>query len=150
MWPMWQAMVMSRRLGVQIAAFAGVTLAAVMLTAILAVDHPAKFWRHRIADISLMHGWVPATVQTISAVVLVGAIGWRTRRWRVLQVPLAFVLGVILAVWAHWDIASTGIAGDPTPRALWIPADSSTARTVLPAMMPVPGEAGRSSTLAPP
>jgi len=119
-WPMWQAMVMSRRLGVQIAAFTGVALAAVMLTAILAVDHPAKFWRHRIADISLMHGWVPATVQTISAVVLVGAIGWRTRRWRVLQVPLAFVLGVILAVWAHWDIASTGIAGDPAPRALWI------------------------------
>jgi S-formylglutathione hydrolase FrmB len=109
-WPMWQAMVMSRRLGVQIAAFTGVALAAAMLTAILAVDHPAKFWRHRIADISLMHGWVPATVQTISAVVLVGAIGWRTRRWRVLQVPLAFVLGVILAVWAHWGIGLTGLA----------------------------------------
>ena len=30
------------------------------------------------------------------------------------------------------------------------PADSKTARTVLPAMMPVPGEAGRSRIFAPP
>ena len=30
------------------------------------------------------------------------------------------------------------------------PADSKTARTVLPAMMPVPGEAGRSKIFAPP
>ena len=29
-----------------------------------------------------MHGWVPITVQVIAAIVLVAAIGWRNRRWR--------------------------------------------------------------------
>ena len=67
-----------------------------------------------------MHGWVPATVQVIAAVVLVCAIGWRPRRWRVLRLSLALVVGVVLAVWAHWYIGSMGVASDPAPWALWI------------------------------
>ncbi|RAU89926.1 esterase family protein, partial [Mycobacterium colombiense] len=29
---------------------------------------------------SLMHGWVPATIQVLAAVVLLLAVGWRSRR----------------------------------------------------------------------
>ena len=39
-------------------------------------------------SLSLIHGWLPAAVQAITAVVLVGAIGWRSRRWRVLWLPV--------------------------------------------------------------
>jgi S-formylglutathione hydrolase FrmB len=34
--------------------------------------------------------------------------------------PSALALGVVLAVWVRWYIASAGITGDPAPRALWI------------------------------
>ncbi len=33
---------------------------------------------------SLMHGWVPGVVQAVSVAVLLMAVGWRSRRWRLL------------------------------------------------------------------
>jgi len=30
---------------------------------------------------SLMHGWIPTTIQVMAAVVLTLAVGWRSRRW---------------------------------------------------------------------
>jgi S-formylglutathione hydrolase FrmB len=98
---------------------AGCALGAVLVIAIIAAD-PAQPLRHHISQLSLMHGWVPPTVQAITAAVLVCAIGWRSRRWRVLWLPVALVVGVVLALWAHWYIGSAGVAGDPAPRALWI------------------------------
>jgi S-formylglutathione hydrolase FrmB len=78
---------------------------------------PAQPFSHHI---SLMHGWVPVTAQVITAVVLVMAIGWRSRRWRLLWLPMAALVGVGAAVWAHWYIASDGLAGDPAPHVLWV------------------------------
>jgi len=69
---------------------------------------------------SLMHGWVPIMVQAVTAVVLVLAIGWRSRRWRLLWLPVAGAVGVAVAGWAHWCIADDGLADEPAPRALWV------------------------------
>jgi hypothetical protein len=57
-------------------------------------------------SLSLIHGWLPAAVQAITAVVLVGAIGWRSRRWRVLWLPVLVASGAVLAVWAQRARAS--------------------------------------------
>ena len=39
--------------------------------------------------LSLLHGWVAPTVWAVAVVVLVLAIGWRSRRWRLLWLPVA-------------------------------------------------------------
>ena len=41
-----------------------------------------------------MHGWLPITVQAIAALVLIAAIGWRNRRWRLVWLPWAALVGV--------------------------------------------------------
>jgi S-formylglutathione hydrolase FrmB len=71
---------------------------------------------------SLMHGWVPMTVQVVAAIALGLAVGWRSRRWRLLWLPVAAVVGGMAACGAHWYIADTGLATEPAPRALhvWI------------------------------
>jgi S-formylglutathione hydrolase FrmB len=69
---------------------------------------------------SLIHGWVPVTVQVIAAVVLVLAIGWRSRRWRVIAVPVALVAGVALTAALFWFIKDQGLADDPAPVGLWV------------------------------
>jgi S-formylglutathione hydrolase FrmB len=70
--------------------------------------------------LSLLHGWLPPTIWAIAAVVLVVAIGRRSRRWRLLWVPVAVVVGLVLAAVAHWYVDSQGLAGDPAPSSLWI------------------------------
>ena len=69
--------------------------------------------------ISLMHGWIPGTVQAISVTALLLAIGWRSRRWRLVWLPAAATVGVGVAAWAHWYIAADGLADDPAPHLLW-------------------------------
>jgi S-formylglutathione hydrolase FrmB len=62
-------------------------------------------------------------MQVITAAALVvSATGWRLQRWRTLWLPLALIVAVLLALWAHWYIASEGLAGEPAPWALsiWI------------------------------
>ena len=56
----------------------------------------------------------------VAAVALVVAIGWRTRRWRLVWLPVAVAVGLILAAWTHWYVASQGLAGDPAPSSLWV------------------------------
>ncbi|HUO39210.1 MAG TPA: alpha/beta hydrolase-fold protein, partial [Mycobacterium sp.] len=59
-------------------------------------------------------------VQALTTVVLVGAIGWRSPRWRLLWLPVMVASGVVLAVWARWYLGSLGAAGDPAPPLLWV------------------------------
>ena len=49
-----------------------------------------------------MHGWLPVVVQILAVVALVAAIGWRTRRWRLMWLPWSALIGVVLAVAAYW------------------------------------------------
>lgn len=73
--------------------------------------------RHHL---SLLHGWIPITVQVLAAVALVAAIVWGIRRWRYLWVPWAAMCGVALTTSAYWYIAAEGLAGNPAPRRLWL------------------------------
>ncbi|MCW2649815.1 MAG: hypothetical protein JWR32_791 [Mycobacterium sp.] len=84
---------------------------------LLADPPPAAPYRH---GVSLLHGWLPITIQAVAAAVLLLAIGWRSRRWRMLWLPLAVLAGVGVAGWAHWYIDAQGMADDPAPSALWI------------------------------
>jgi S-formylglutathione hydrolase FrmB len=68
---------------------------------------------------SLMHGWVPVAVQAVAAASLLVAMSRRSRRWGLMALPVAAVLGAALAVWAHWYIDNRGLADDPAPRLLW-------------------------------
>ena len=68
---------------------------------------------------SLMHGWVPAVVQAVAVALLLVAVGWRSRRWRLLWLPMAAVLGGALASLSQWYIENRGLADDPAPHLLW-------------------------------
>ncbi|OBI77516.1 alpha/beta hydrolase family protein [Mycobacterium sp. E740] len=67
-----------------------------------------------------MHGWIPTTVQLIAAATLLAAIGWRTRRWRLVWVPWAALCGVALTVATYWYVASEGLSDNPAPHSLWV------------------------------
>jgi len=70
--------------------------------------------------ISLMHGWIPLTVQVLAAAAVLLAIGWRTRWWRTTAVPVAAASGLVLAFVIHWVIADYGLSGEPAPIRLWV------------------------------
>jgi len=69
---------------------------------------------------SFIQGWMPATVQVITAAVLVVAIGRRSRRWRVISVPVALFVGVALTGAVFWFIEDQGLADGPAPLGLWV------------------------------
>jgi S-formylglutathione hydrolase FrmB len=73
-----------------------------------------------LQPISLLHGWVPITIQLIAAAVLLVAIGWRSRRWRLLWMPVSLLLGVAVAFAIQWYLNWSGVAGHPAPPTLWI------------------------------
>ncbi|MGE5695473.1 MAG: alpha/beta hydrolase [Candidatus Sericytochromatia bacterium] len=67
-----------------------------------------------------MHGWIPAIAQTVAATLLLLAIGWRSRRWRFVWLPIAVLVGVATATSVRWYVNAQGLAGDPAPRSLLI------------------------------
>ena len=77
----------------------------------LAADAPANYHH----GLSLLRGWLPLTLQIIAIVVLAVAIGWRTRRWRLVWLPTSLVVGLAVAAWAHWYVDSQGMAWRPRP-----------------------------------
>ena len=87
------------------------------VTTVLVAAAQANNYRQ---GLSLLHGWLPIVIQAVAAAVLVAAIGWRTRRWRLIWLPVSIAVGVAVALWAHWFIDSQGMAGDPAPRSLMV------------------------------
>jgi S-formylglutathione hydrolase FrmB len=73
--------------------------------------------RHHL---SLMHGWIPLTVQILAGIAMVAAICWGIRRWRALWLPWAAMCGIALTATAYWYVASQGLADNPAPDGLWI------------------------------
>jgi S-formylglutathione hydrolase FrmB len=69
---------------------------------------------------SLMHGWVPIAVQVVAGIVLALAVGWRSRRWRVVWLPAAALVGGVAAYATHWYIVDRGLSEEPAPAALWL------------------------------
>ncbi len=74
----------------------------------------------RMHGLSLLHGWFPVALQVVAAILLVAAVGIRTRRWWLVWLPVAVAVGGAAALVAHWYVDSEGLAGDPAPRSLWI------------------------------
>ncbi len=70
--------------------------------------------------ISLMHGWLPLTLQILAAAALVYAIGWRHREWRLVSLPIAAFVALAAVAVTHWNIASNGLSGEPAPSSLWV------------------------------
>jgi S-formylglutathione hydrolase FrmB len=70
--------------------------------------------------VTLTYGWLPILLQILSAAVLVYAIGWRSRRWRAVWVPVAAGVGIALTALVYWYIAFQGWSQDPAPLVLWI------------------------------
>jgi len=71
-------------------------------------------------QLSLLHGWLPIAAQILAAVVLALAIGWRNRRWRLLWLPAAAVVGLVVAFGVHRYIATEGLSDEPAPMSLWV------------------------------
>ena len=70
--------------------------------------------------VSLLSGWLPATLQVGAVIVLLLAIGWRSRRWRLVWVPVAALIGVAAAALLHSYVAFAGIADNPALPLFWI------------------------------
>nr|WP_239004186.1 alpha/beta hydrolase-fold protein [Nocardia panacis] len=70
--------------------------------------------------LSLLHGWLPITVQLLALVALLVAVGWRTRRWRLLWVPVCVLVGGVAALAAWFYVDDQGLASDPAPPLLWV------------------------------
>ncbi|OMC03341.1 hypothetical protein A5733_24095 [Mycobacterium sp. NS-7484] len=73
-----------------------------------------------IAQISLIHGWFPVVVQTVAAMLLGAAVGWRSPRWRRRLLPVLVVVAAVLAALTYWYIDSIGVAGNAGPPQLWV------------------------------
>jgi S-formylglutathione hydrolase FrmB len=69
---------------------------------------------------SLLGGWVPVGVEILAIVILIVAIGWRTRRWRLVWVPVSAAIGMTAALGARTYMNSEGLASDPAPFKLWV------------------------------
>src|SRR3981081_3621214 len=88
---------------------------------------------HDLAHVSLMHGWVPTVVQIVTAAVLMLAVGWRTRRWRLVTLPLLALFGASLAAVARWYVGRGGWTGDSAPGLvlMWIALTGLAAGTAV-------------------
>lgn len=71
-------------------------------------------------NIALIGGWLPILVEVIAAVILVAAIGWRSRRWRRLWVPVAALAGMGLAGAVYWFVDYEALAEGSAPVVLWL------------------------------
>ncbi len=78
--------------------------------------------RHLIGQQSLTSGWMPIVVQLATLAGVAAAVGWRSRRWRMVWLPSAAVLGGAFAAAVDAYIGSIGVAGDPAPQRLlgWV------------------------------
>jgi len=70
--------------------------------------------------ISLLGGWLPLTIDIVTVVILIVAIGWRTRRWRLVWIPVSVAVGVVVALGARAYMNSEGLSSDPAPLKLWV------------------------------
>ncbi|MBY0441987.1 MAG: hypothetical protein K2Q25_07605, partial [Mycobacteriaceae bacterium] len=82
-------------------------------------DLDVSTWGHGIL---LLGGWLLMVMEIAAIVIFVVAIGWRTRRWRLMWLPVSVVFGVLVALAAQAYINSESLASDPVPVKLlvWI------------------------------
>lgn len=71
-------------------------------------------------QLSLLHGWLPPTMQAVALLVVIAAVEWRKRRWHRWVLPGALVTAAALTGLSYWYLGSLGVAGDPAPTGLWL------------------------------
>ncbi|ARQ64720.1 alpha/beta hydrolase [Mycobacteroides abscessus] len=81
---------------------------------------PANDFHQYSHGVSALGGWFPIAVQVLAVVVLLVVIGWRSRRWRLLWVPVSVAFGALGALAAWMYMNSEGLASDPAPFRLWL------------------------------
>ncbi|MGH3953219.1 MAG: alpha/beta hydrolase-fold protein [Mycobacterium sp.] len=69
---------------------------------------------------SLIHGWLPVTIQVLAALALVIGLYRRPRSWLRVWAPSAAICGTSVGALAYWYITSQGMADNPPPLMLWI------------------------------
>ena len=67
------------------------------------------------AQLSLLHGWLPAVVQGLALLALISAIEWRRRRFRRRTLPIALVVGALVTALCYWYIVSLETPVGPEP-----------------------------------
>jgi S-formylglutathione hydrolase FrmB len=70
--------------------------------------------------LSLLTGWLPLTLEIVAAVVLLVVVLRSTRRWYLLWLPLAALVGAGVALAIRYEVSADGLTNDPAPVALWI------------------------------
>ncbi len=87
----------------------------------------AEQWRYEPArhsaltlDIHLLSGWFPTIVEVITAALVLTAVGWRTRRWRTVWVPVAIAVGTITSIGLYFYLDNRGLAPDSAPVLFWV------------------------------
>ncbi|ORB58476.1 hypothetical protein BST43_10380 [Mycobacteroides saopaulense] len=69
---------------------------------------------------SLIHGWLPVTMQVLAALAVMAGLYRRPRGWLRVWVPGAVLCGVGVGAVAYWYITSQGMADNPPPLLLWV------------------------------
>jgi S-formylglutathione hydrolase FrmB len=83
-----------------------------------AAQPPKSDDAERSPGISLISGWLPIAIQVVAFALLLAAIGWRSRRWRMRWLPAAAVVGLAVAAVAYWYVDHQGWGDDP-PWGMW-------------------------------
>ncbi|WP_227985240.1 alpha/beta hydrolase [Nocardia spumae] len=81
--------------------------------------------------VSLLHGWLPVTIEIVALLALAIALTRPRRRWWLIRVPICLVLGVVAALTARTIMNNEGLASDPAPPELWICVGATVAALVL-------------------
>lgn len=70
--------------------------------------------------VSLLAGWFPVALEVIAAGLLILAIGWRDRRWRLRMLPLVIGISAVGALLASYPGAQLVGITDPLPFGVWL------------------------------
>ena len=81
---------------------------------------PLPDFRRFHHGIALFGGWFPLTVEIGVVVVLIAVIGWRTRRWRLVWVPVSAAIAAVAALALRGYVDSQTLPSDPAPLRLWL------------------------------
>jgi S-formylglutathione hydrolase FrmB len=71
-------------------------------------------------DISLLTGWLPIALQIVAFALLAFTVGWRTRKWRLIGIPVSVAIGLVAVGATYLYVQQSGISGGrPSPVEFW-------------------------------
>jgi S-formylglutathione hydrolase FrmB len=70
--------------------------------------------------VSLLWGWLPLSIQVVAVLTVLLLVGRRSRRWAVVWLPLAVLVGVGTAICTYWYVKFQGMADNPALPIFWV------------------------------